>query len=50
MIKRVLNYYKRRFWSSEKYAKYIGVQIGVDCLISTKNFSSEPYLIKIGNY
>src|SRR5690554_1294327 len=50
MIKRIIKYYKRTFWDCEKYASSIGVQIGDDCLISTKNFSSEPYLISIGNY
>lgn len=50
MVKRIFKYYKRTFWDCEKYARSIGVQIGDDCLISTKNFSSEPYLISIGNY
>lgn len=50
MISRFVRYYRRRFWSAEKYAKSIGVEIGEGCLISTKNFSSEPYLIKIGNH
>lgn len=31
------------------YAKYIGVKFGNNCLIATKNWSSEPYLIEIGN-
>lgn len=49
MIRRIISYYKKRFWSPEKYAKDIGVQIGKGCLISTKRFPSEPYLIQIGN-
>jgi len=49
MVKRILNVYRRYFWSCEKYAKFLGAEIGKDCLISTKNFSSESYLIKIGN-
>jgi len=49
MINRVLNYFRRTFWNCEKYARSIGVIIGKNCLISTKNFSSEPYLISIGN-
>lgn len=44
---------KRIYWnflaSPEKYARHIGVSIGENCLISTKNFGTEPYLIKIGN-
>ena len=33
----------------KRYAKYIGVKFGNNCLIATKNWSSEPYLIEIGN-
>lgn len=39
-----------RFASCEQYARRIGVKIGCGCFISTKKFSSEPYLITIGNY
>lgn len=35
--------------SSEKYARRIGVKIGKHCLIDTRYWSSEPYLISIGN-
>lgn len=38
------------FMSGNSYAKYIGVKVGKGCLISTKKFSSEPYLIEIGDY
>ncbi len=34
----------------EKYARKIGVTIGKNCLIYTRNWSSEPYLITIGNH
>lgn len=37
------------FLSPEKYAKHIGVKIGNDCLVLTRNWGSEPYLIEIGN-
>lgn len=41
------------FWrylkSPEAYARHIGVTIGKNCLINTRNWSSEPYLIYIGN-
>ena len=33
----------------KKYAQYLGVKIGKNCLISTRNWSTEPYLITIGN-
>lgn len=35
--------------SPKKYAKYIGVKFGENCFFATKNWSSEPYLIEIGN-
>ena len=50
MIQKLLKYYRKNFWRPEKYARYIGVRIGKDCLISTKNFSTEPYLVEIGDY
>ena len=50
MVSKLLRFYRKTFWSSEKYGKYLGVTIGEDCLISTKNFPSEAYLITIGNH
>ncbi|NJO92454.1 MAG: acyltransferase [Chloroflexia bacterium] len=38
------------FYSAEKYARYLGVKIGQNCRIATKNFGSEPFLIEIGNH
>lgn len=35
--------------SPENYARYIGVHIGGHCMIATRNWSTEPYLITIGN-
>lgn len=35
--------------SPEKEARHIGVKIGQNCLIETRNWSSEPYLISIGD-
>lgn len=35
---------------SEIYARAVGLKFGQDCFIATKNFSSEPYLIEIGNH
>jgi len=32
-----------------RYARFIGVSIGERCLISTKQWGSEPYLIEIGD-
>ena len=45
----------RVFWeligliNEEKYARHLGVSIGKNCLIATRHFSSEPYLVIIGN-
>ena len=50
MLLRILNLYKKIFWSDEKFARSIGVQIGTNCAIATRNFGSEPYLITIGNH
>ena len=33
----------------EKYARHIGVKIGTNCLIAIRKWSSEPYLVTIGN-
>lgn len=41
--------YWRLFKSPEKYARHLGVNIGGKCLIATRRWSSEPYLITIGN-
>lgn len=48
-MKRIVNLYKRIFWSNEKLALSQGVKIGKDCNIQNVNFGSEPYLIEIGD-
>lgn len=40
---------KLLFLNEEEYARRIGVSIGNECKIKTRNFGSEPYLITIGN-
>jgi len=35
--------------AGEKYARYVGVEVGENCRILTTTFGSEPWLIKIGN-
>lgn len=49
MIKRILNLYRNIFWTGTQYAKFKGVKLGENCIIFTKEFGSEPYLIEIGN-
>jgi serine acetyltransferase len=46
---KMLHRLARLILSPERYARYIGVKIGHGCLISTRHFPSEAYLITIGN-
>lgn len=48
-LKRKLHDWKYRNESDEDFARRMGVEIGENCLIETRNFGSEPYLINIGN-
>lgn len=50
MLKRIINYCIRKYYSNEKYARYLGVKIGRNCSIATIYFGSEPYLIEIGDH
>lgn len=50
MISRILNKYKKFFWSPEKFARSLGVKIGKNCNIQKVSFGSEPYLIEIGDH
>lgn len=53
LIKNVFNRINLFYWryvvSPEKYARHIGVSIGKNSFISTRGWSKEPYLIRIGN-
>lgn len=49
MFRKIKSLYDKLFLTPEKYARHIGVTIGKNCLIDTRNWSSEPYLITIGN-
>lgn len=50
MFKKIPRLYRKKMWKPERYARHIGVTIGDNCYIATKDFSSEPYLITIGNH
>lgn len=50
MLNKLIYFYRIIFWTPEKYARKLGVKIGVNCYISTRYFGSEPYLIEIGNH
>ena len=49
----MINFIKSLSWRylvrPERYARHLGVNIGKNCLIATRNWSSEPYLVTIGN-
>ena len=49
LVKRIFNLYWRYCKSPESYARHIGVHIGNNCMIGTREWSNEPYLISIGN-
>lgn len=49
IVKRLSGLYWRYLKSREQYARHIGVQIGENCLIGIRDWSTEPYLIHIGN-
>ena len=52
MIKRLFKFFsiiRSRFYSAEKYGRHLGATIGKNCTIKTRNWSSESYLVTIGN-
>lgn len=52
MIKRLFKVFQLiidRLYSPESYARRKGVNIGKNCLIETRNWPAESYLITIGN-
>lgn len=52
-IKKINLVLKKYFWlyffSKEKYAEMIGVKIGLGCRLLIDEWSTEPFLIQIGN-
>lgn len=53
-MKRLFELIRLFYWnaiaSPEKQARHLGVKIGKNCLIATRYWPSEPYLISIGNH
>ncbi len=49
ILKKITKLYWRLLASPESYARHVGVKIGKNCLINTRNWPSEAYLITIGN-
>ena len=46
---KIISFYRRFFWSLERQARHVGVKIGENNFIASKFWSSEGYLIEIGN-
>lgn len=49
ILKHYFEAIRNRMMSPESYARHIGVTIGKNCLIHTRNWPTEPYLITIGD-
>lgn len=43
-------YYFYVFKSPVEFARFLGVKVGNGCMIATRRWSSEPYLVSIGNH
>ena len=49
ILEKIIAIFWEHFVPAERYARHIGVKIGKNCRIATRNWSSEPYLITIGD-
>ena len=49
MFNKIIYLYWRFIATPEAYARHLGVKIGTGCFISTRDWSTEPYLVTIGN-
>ena len=49
IFSRISRFYWHNIASPEKLARHLGVIIGKNCVISTRNWPSEGYLLTIGN-
>ena len=50
IIRKIVNLYRRIFWPFEKQAQYASVGMGTDNFIASHFWSTEAYLIKVGNH
>lgn len=50
MIKKILDKIRLLIYSPEKWARYIGVNLGEHCMVDKDHWSTEPYLITVGNH
>lgn len=49
IFERIKNYYWNNLASCEALARHLGAKIGVNCLINTRFWPTESYLITVGN-
>lgn len=49
IFKKLIELYRKMFWPLEKQARNVGVHIGGGNFIASRFWSTEPYLITIGN-
>lgn len=49
MKKRILELFSKLFYTPKEYAVRLGVRLGKNCVIRTRFFGSEPYLISLGD-
>lgn len=49
IFRNIIDLYWRKIAAPEQYARHLGVKMGNNCLIRTRNWSSEAYLVTIGN-
>lgn len=50
ILRKMIAFYRRFCWSLEKQARYTGVKMGKNNFIASHFWSSEGYLISIGDY
>ena len=50
IVSTLLRHLRKRFYTPEQWARYIGVTIGRNNLIGKEHWSSEPYLITVGSH
>lgn len=50
IIKKIVNFYWNNIAKPIDYARHIGVKIGEHTMIAIRQWSTEPYLVTIGNH
>lgn len=50
IVRKLCRYYQKSFWSLERQARYAGVALGKGNFIASEFWSTEGYLITVGNH